>query len=182
MLKLEDNPPILFPENAEISEIEGQWKVAHTKSRNEKALARALLTWNIPYFLPLIEKVTRRQGRRQKSLLPLFSGYVFFCGNQEDRQKALTTNRIAQVIEVVDQSVLIRDLSQIQKALIQGGRLDLCPHLKSGMRCRVTSGAFVGLEGVLVRKNNLSRLLLQIEMLGQAAALEIDSDLLEPAE
>ena len=182
MLKLEDNPPILFPETTEISEISGKWRVARTKSRNEKALAHALLRWNIPYFLPLIEKVTRRQGRSQKTLLPLFGGYLFFCGDQDDRQKALTTNRIAQVIEVVDQSVLIRDLTQIQKALSQGARLDPCPHLKSGMRCRVTSGVFAGLEGILVRKKNLSKLLLNIEMLGQAASLEIDSDLLEPAE
>ena len=63
MLKLSDNPPILYPEYETIEEIEGQWWVAKTKSRNEKALAQALLHMEIPYFLPLRQKVYKRRGR-----------------------------------------------------------------------------------------------------------------------
>ena len=182
MLKLEDNPPILYPETSEITEIYGQWWVAHTKSRNEKALAQILRRWDIPYFLPQIEKISRGRGRHSKSMLPLFSGYVFFSGNHDTRYQAMTTNRIANIIEVIDQNGLIKDLAQIHKALSSGVQLDPHPHLKAGMACRIIAGPLMGLEGILIRKKSVSRLILKVEILGQGAGMEIDADMLEPLE
>ncbi|MBN1845508.1 MAG: hypothetical protein JW810_07475 [Sedimentisphaerales bacterium] len=180
MIKLEDNPPILYPVNACLQDICGQWWVAHTKARNEKSLAWFLAKSEIAYFLPLREKVTVHKNRRFTSMLPLFSGYLFFSGDVESRYTALSSNRIAQVIEVVDQDRLIGELSQIHRALSGGARLDPHPYLKTGHRCRVTGGPLAGTEGILIQKKNLTKLILQIEILGQAAAVEIDGDLLEP--
>ncbi|MCK5269229.1 MAG: hypothetical protein KAJ46_00535 [Sedimentisphaerales bacterium] len=182
MLKLSENPPIIYPNDVKIEEIEGQWRVAHTKSRNEKALAMALGKWEIPYFLPLTEKVTRRKQRVFKSLLPLFSGYVFFCGGQDQRHQAMTTNRIANIIEVTDQTKLITELSNIQAAMASGLPIDPHPHLKTGNRCRVIAGPLMGFEGIVIRKKNQTKILLEIDILGQAAAVEIDSELLERVE
>jgi len=182
MLKITENPPILYPDVASVADISGQWWVAHTKARNEKALAWNLLQAQISFFLPLREKLTVRKGRRYKSLLPLFSGYVFFCGDLQSRHKALTTNRIAQVIDVVDQSRLIHDLSQIHTVLSKGVRLDPHPYLKKGDRCRVTAGPLAGMEGLLLHKKNLTKLVLKVDILGQAASVEIDADLLESIE
>lgn len=179
MLKLEDNPPILFPEVSCLEDLDGLWWVAHTKARNEKALAWFLAKMDISYFLPLREKVSVRKSRRYKALLPLFSGYVFFNGDQDSRYSALTSNRIAQVIEVSDQLNLVHELTQIHKALDKGAQLDPHPHLKKGDRCRVISGPFEGTEGLLLQKKNLTKLVLQVDILGQAAAMEIDADLLE---
>lgn len=180
MLKKIDNPPILYPDGVEIADMADLWWVAHTKARNEKALAHLLCRWEIPYFLPLVEKVSHRKGRRFESLLPLFSGYVFFCGDIDARYRALTSNRIAQVLEVPDQAGLVKELIPIYQALSRGLPVDAHPYLKSGVRCRVKGGPLVGYEGIVVRKKNVTRILLQVEMLGQAAAVEIDADLLEP--
>lgn len=180
MLKLSENPPILFPEDANLKEIEGQWWVAHTKSRNEKALAWNLAKREIAYFLPLLQKTSRRKGRTYKTLHPLFSGYLFFCGDIEKRQLALMTNRIAQVIEVADQETLIQELVSIHQALSSGLPVDPHPHIKSGDRCRVIDGPLKGAEGFFDRKKNQTRILLQVDILGQCAAVEIDSELLEP--
>jgi hypothetical protein len=37
----------------------------------------------------------------------------------------------------------------------------------------------MGLEGIVVRSNNAIRLVLQIDILGQAASVEIDVDMIE---
>ena len=182
MLKFSETPPILYPDVASVANISGLWWVAHTKARNEKALAWNLMQAQISYFLPLREKLTVRKGRRYKSLLPLFSGYVFFCGDSDCRYRALTTNRIAQVIEVKDQDSLIHELIQIYTALSKGVRLDPHPYLKKGDRCRVTAGPLAGMEGLLMQKKNLTKLVLKVDILGQAAAVEIDADLLEPVD
>lgn len=180
MLKTEDNPPILFPEGVGLLEIAGPWWVAHTKSRNEKALAWWLNKHGVGYFLPLSEKLHRSRGRKYTCMVPLFAGYVFFAGDAQQRQTALASNRIANVIEVVDQSRLVRNLVQISDALGRGVVLDPHPYLKTGQSCRVTAGPLAGLEGIIVRKKEAARLVLQIDMLGQAASVEIDADTIEP--
>ena len=182
MLKIEDNPPILHPAFEDLKEIQGQWWVARTKSRHEKVLAQAFLKWDIPYFLPLIEKVSKNKGRVQKSMLPLFGGYLFFCGNEEIHYRAMTTNRIAQNIRVLDHDGFIDDLVNIKLAISSGLAVETYSDLVTGKRCRVIAGPLMGIEGVVIKRKNLSRIIIQIDMLGQAASVEVDLALLESVE
>ena len=179
VLKPQDNPPAVYPEGAMIEEIEGRWWVAHTKSRNEKSLAWDLLKRGTPYFLPMVEKVQSKSGRKVKSVLVLFSGYLFFCGSENNRYGAMTTNRIASTIEVPDQEGLIKELSSIQRAMSGPKQLDPFPYLQVGQRCVVKSGPLRGVEGLLVRRKNIDRLVLRVQVLGQAVSTEIDASLLE---
>lgn len=179
VLKPQDNPPAVYPEAALITEMKGTWWVAHTKARNEKSLAWDLLKRDTSYFLPMVEKVRVLRGRRVKSVLVLFPGYLFFCGTQEHRYKAMTTNRIATTIEVLDQQSLVKELSNIQTAMTGPKQLDPFPYLQVGRRCTVTAGALKGVEGLLVRRKNVDRLVLRVQVLGQAVSTEIDASLVE---
>ena len=180
MLKESENPPIIWPEAQSISDFTGLWWVAHTKSRNEKALAQDLVAKNISYFLPMTWKVQRRSHRTFRSLLPLFSGYLFFCGQEAERVELLRTNRVANVIEVKDQEKLLGELMQFERALRAGAPLTPYKYIKAGQRCRVIAGPLLGLEGIVIQIKSVARLILQIDMLGQAASVEIDIDLIEP--
>jgi transcription antitermination factor NusG len=182
LLKASENPPIIWPETESISDFVGQWWVAHTRSRNEKALAHDLIGKNINYFLPMTWKVRRRSHRTIRSLLPLFSGYLFFCGNENERIGLLRTNRVANLIEVKDQEKLLDELLQIEYALRAGAPLTPHKYIKTGQRCRVIAGPLLGLEGIVVTTKNATRLVLQINMLGQAASVEIDIDMIEPVD
>ena len=179
MLKLSDNPPILSPLAECLEELTGRWWVAHTKSRCEKAFVFNLIDHGIGYFLPLIERVRISGGKKRQVLHPLFGGYVFFCGDDEDRYRAMTTNRLCSTIEVHDQEDLRAELTAIEKALTGKAQLDPYPTLAVGRRCRIRAGAFQGLEGVVVRRDKLTRIVLQVSILGQGVAMEIDADLLE---
>ena len=179
MLKVTENPPATWPEGKTISDFEGKWWVAHTKSRNEKALAQDLIKHNVCYFLPMIWKILRYKKRKLKSLLPLFGGYIFFCGDEKDRLNALRTNRIANVIEVQDQQKLVQELTQIEKAINSGTLIQPHKYIKKGQQCRVTAGPLAELNGIVVESKGSARLVLQIDMLGQAASVEIDTDTIE---
>jgi transcriptional antiterminator RfaH len=111
--------------------------------------------------------------------MPLFSGYLFFCGQEDQRVELLRTNRVANLIEVIDQEILIDELVQIAQALRSGAPLTPYKYLKAGQKCRVITGPLIGMEGIVVRTKNAIRLVLQIDMLGQAASVEIDLDLIE---
>jgi transcription antitermination factor NusG len=182
LLKPSENPAVSWPEGLAIRNFTGLWWVAHTKSRNEKALAQDLMCKGISYFLPMVWKVRRARGRTLRSLLPLFSGYLFFCGEERQRIEVLRTNRVANIIEVRDQPRLVRELSQIEQALSAG--VDLSPHkyLREGQLCKVIGGALAGLQGIVVRARDKTRLVLQIDMLGQATSVEIGADMIEPVE
>jgi transcriptional antiterminator RfaH len=161
---------------------EGRWWVAHTKSRNEKALAHDLMARNVSYFLPMTWKVRHKSHRTVKSLLPLFTGYLFFCGNDAGRIELLKTNRVANLIEVTDQDGLVNELARFEKALLVGAPLIPHKYLEKGQWCRVIAGPLLGLEGIVVQTKSDTRLVLQIDILGQAASVEIDVDMIEPLE
>jgi transcription antitermination factor NusG len=179
LLKPDENPPVIWPEAESIHDFAGLWWVAHTKSRNEKALAQDLIRKNISYFLPMTWRVRRQKGRTLRSLLPLFSGYLFFCGRESQRIELLRTNRVANLIEVRDQKKLLDELLQFEQALRVGAPLVPYKYIKAGQRCRVIAGPLAGLHGVVVMTKNVTRLVLQVDMLGQAASVEIDVDMVE---
>lgn len=179
MLKVGENPPIISPTAETLRDFLGQWWVIHTKSRNEKALANDLLNREISYFLPMSWKVRKKSRRTIRSLLPLFGGYLFFCGNENQRVEVLRTNRVANLIEVTDQQTLIDELVQIERALRTGAPLTPHKYIQKGQQCKVIAGPLADLVGIVIRAKNATRLLLQVDMLGQAASVEIDIDTIE---
>jgi len=181
MLKLSENPAILTLEVESLTELSGRWWVAHTKARFEKAFAWELHHRDIGYFLPMTERMRVYGGKKQPVMLPLFASYVFFCGSEKNRYIAMTTNRLCQTIEVVDQDNLIEELASIEKALLSKAIIDHYPRLPVGGRCRIISGLMIGTEGVVIeRKDAKARMVLEVTILGQGAVMEIDADLLEP--
>jgi transcription antitermination factor NusG len=182
MLSLRDNPAPKHPADLELTAFPGRWWVAHTKARNEKALARDLTERGIPYYLPLIGKTIRSGRRKLKSLLPAFPGYLFFAdGDTDFRYVVMTTNRVAHTIEVRDQARLVHELLQIERAVTKGD-FDPHPFVREGRRVVVRHGPFRGIEGIVVRRGRRARLVLQVDLLGQAIAAEIDADCVEPAD
>jgi transcription antitermination factor NusG len=182
VLKISENPPQVWPQAESIRLFNGLWWVAHTKSRNEKALAHDLKAKNISYFLPMTWRVHRHSHRTIKALLPLFTGYLFFCGSENERVELLKTNRVANLIEVKDQENLIHELVRFEQALRAGAPLTPHKYLRKGQWCRVIAGPLLGLEGIIVQTKGDTRLVLQINLLGQAASVEIDIDMIEPVE
>jgi len=168
-----------WPPDKSIGDFADQWWVAHTKSRNEKALAQDLIGKNICYFLPMSWRAHRRKGRTFRSLLPLFSGYLFFCGQENQRIEVLRTNRVANLIEVKDQRKLVAELLQVEQALRAGASLLPHKYIKAGQLCRVIAGPLADLQGIIVKTKGSARLVLQIDMLGQATSAEIDVDMVE---
>ncbi|MGD9110608.1 MAG: hypothetical protein PVG93_06670, partial [Phycisphaerales bacterium] len=144
--------------------------------------AHDLIAKDINYFLPMIWKVRHIRGRKIKSLLPLFSGYLFFCGGEKQRLELLRTNRVANIIEVKDQQTFLDELADIEHAIRAGAALERHKYIKAGQQCRVISGPLKNLEGIVLQTRTGMRLILKVEMLGQAASVEVDADSIELVE
>lgn len=163
-------------------QVSKQWWVAHTKGRFEKAFARDLHARGIGFFLPLVEQKRFSGGRKRRVHAPLFPSYVFFAGDEDDRYQALATNRLCQVIKVIDQQAMVCELMALEKALASKKTITRYPHVAVGKRCRVRAGALKGVEGTVIQFDRATHLVLQVSMLGQGASLTIEPELLEPAD
>jgi transcription antitermination factor NusG len=180
MLKLSDNPPVLHPAGKSLRDLPGRWWVAHTKPRSEKALAWDLVDRNVPYFLPMMLRTTFSGGRKRRGMIALFPGYLFICVSDTQRQAALMTNRVCRMIEVADQQTLLNELHALERALSEGAQFDLYPFAVVGQRCRIRTGPFEGIEGTIVSRDRLVKLVLQVSLLGCGAAMELDAGILDP--
>lgn len=159
-----------------------QWRVLHTKSRQEKAVGSYLEASGEDYYLPLIDRVTYVGERRFVSRIPLFPGYVFHCGDLSAAYEAISTRRVCRIIEVRDQERILREIEQVRAALERGAHAELAATPRTGLRFRVAAGPFAGIVGLACRELGDNRLALEIRVLGQSAVIEIDGDLLEPVD
>jgi transcription antitermination factor NusG len=157
-----------------------RWWVARTRSRQEKHLARHLLQWEVPYYLPQREHRFRVADRWRISFLPLFTGYVFLHGNLHDRLTALRSNRIVHLIEAPDPDELAIQLRSLWLLQMTGEPLVPHPYIAPGDEVEITHGALRGYRGVVMREKGKYRLVVSITLLRQSVATEIARDALAP--
>ena len=157
----------------------GRWWLVHTKSRNEKALASDLSALGIQYFLPLIQVKRKYASRVCCTDIPLFPGYLFMCGGDDEHYATLMTHRAAAVINVVDQERLRTELRHVYLVTMSSESVDLYPGLRRGRRCRIVRGSLAGLEGIVLRRRGSCRIYVGVEALGQSVELEIDPSMAE---
>lgn len=158
------------------------WWAVYTQHQHEKTVAEMLSGKGFEVFLPLHES-TRRWKDRQKVLsLPLFPCYVFVRAILSRRLQVVTTPGIHMVLSRGEQIEVVPEpeIDAIRKAVQGSWRVEPHPFLKVGERVRVTHGSLEGVEGILVRKKNLFRLVLSVDMLAQSVGVEVSASDVEP--
>jgi transcription antitermination factor NusG len=170
--------PDAFPDD--VFDLASPWLVAHVRSRQEKALARYLGLFSVPFYLPQMEKRLRRSGRTVVSYLPLFAGYLFFRGGDAERQRALRSHLVVNILDASDQDTLHAELAQLRQLQLTDGRLVPHPYLAPGDVVAISEGAFKGYRGTVVREKGRERLVVSVTMIRQSVSVEIDRELLIP--
>ena len=153
-----------------------------TPARQEKAISRDLLGFQVPFYLPLVKKSWISRGREISSHPPLFPGYVFLFGSEEERVRSLTTNRISRVLTIDDPDLLLHDLRQLRQLIVSKAPLTVESRLVPGNHVRVRHGPLAGLEGTVLTRRGETRLLVSINFIQKGASVEVDDFLLEPTD
>jgi transcription antitermination factor NusG len=173
---------MIFSEDVENVEIASdscsEWWALYTRHQHEKIIAESLSTKGFEVFLPLYESVRRWKDRKKILALPLFPCYVFVRASLPRKLQVVTTPGIHMILHRGEQiSPIPEDEIQAIRRAVEGNcRIEPHPFLKCGDRVRVKRGAMEGVEGVLVRKKNLCRLILSVDMLARSVAVEIDGE------
>lgn len=157
------------------------WYALYTRHQHEKMAADLLAKKDFHVFLPLYEATRRWKDRLKKLSLPLFPSYVFVKGGLDRQLQIMMTPGVHSIIAHGGRAAAIPE-EQIEaiKRMVEGPlRTEPHPFLNCGDRVRVKCGPLEGIEGILVRKKNLTRLVLSIEMLMKSVAVEIDGWMVE---
>lgn len=174
--------PDCYPNHLfEMSEIEdGPWWLLYTKSRQEKQLMRHLRQLELLHYAPQIESRKRSPaGRIRTSYIPLFTNYVFLCGEEMARYKAICTGCVIQASEVIDTTTFVHDLKQVYQLIKMGVPLTLESRMSAGQRVRIKNGPFSGYEGIVIRRENETRLLVSVKFMEQGVSAKLDDCQLE---
>jgi transcriptional antiterminator RfaH len=159
----------------------GVWWAFYCRSRQEKQLMRRLRQLAVPFCSPFVSQRSRQAGGRiRTAYVPLFPGYVFAYGNEADRYTAMTTGCVSRWLAVPDGPALIHDLRHIRRLIETDAPLTVESRLEPGVRVRICSGPFLGIEGTVLRRHGQTRLLVAVDFLQQGASVALDECEVEP--
>ena len=151
------------------------WYVVRTRSRHEKIVRDQLVSREVETFLPIAERWSRWKDRRKKVAFPLFPGYCFARFPLVERFRVLNVVGVADLVGVAGRPEPVPDaeVEAIQRLAATTLQYDPHPFLSEGMEVEVVRGPLAGIRGKLLRKDRLTRLVLAVTLIRQAAVVEI---------
>jgi transcription antitermination factor NusG len=163
--------------------LQARWYAAQTCANHEKRVFEQLEQRTVEAYLPRYLSMRRWKDRRVRLELPLFPGYVFVHLALRDRLRVLQTPSVVRLVGFGGQPAPLADheIDKLRQGLAREMRFEPHPYLRIGQRVRVRTGPLQGLEGILVRRKNVSRLVVSIDLIMRSVAAEIDVADLERA-
>ena len=142
---------------------------------------RRLRRLEIAHYSPQIKKRQRSpSGRIRTSFVPLFTNYVFLCGDDDARYEAVCTGCVQKVTEITAAGEFLSDLRQVRDLIDLGVPLTIESRLEPGQQVRVRSGSFAGYEGTVIRREQETRLLVCVRFMEQGVSVKLEDCQLEP--
>lgn len=159
-----------------------RWYAVHTSSRHEQKVAIQLQGKGIEHLLPVYQETHRWHDRRVNLQLPLFPGYLFVRIISGQRLDVLKVPGVSKLVGFQSGPVPIDDaeISALRTGVSSGISLQPHPFLKTGSRVRVRTGSLRGLQGILVRKKDETRIVISVNLIMQSVSMEIDASEVEP--
>jgi transcription antitermination factor NusG len=162
---------------ARASAAEVQWFALWTRSRHEQVVREQLEQKHIEAFLPTITRWSRWKDRKKRIDWPLFPGYCFARFNAHERLPVLKCAGVVNIIsfEGVPAPIPEHEIEGIRQLIESDLAYDPCPMIREGMMVEVVHGPLKGVIGRLLRKNDKARLVLSVDLIGQAVSVEVDA-------
>ena len=158
------------------------WYAIWTRSRHEHVVREQLSRKGFDAFLPTITKWSRWKDRKKKIDWPLFPGYVFARFVADERIGILKVDGVVQIISNngILSPIPEEEIDSIRTLVESELAYDPVPLIKEGEMVRVAHGPLKGVVGRLVRKGAHARLILSVDLIGQAVSVEVDAADVKP--
>jgi len=154
-----------------------RWFAIWTRSRHEQMVREQLERKGYEAFLPTIPKWSRWKDRKKKIDWPLFPGYCFARFKAEDRLPIVKCTGVVTIVSSDGEIIPIPDIEidGVRRLVESDLQYDPCPLISEGTMVEVTHGPLKGVIGRLSRKGQHARLVLAVDLIGQAVSVEVDA-------
>ena len=162
---------------------DAQWFAIWTRSRHEQVVRQQLEQKRVDAFLPTITRWSRWKDRKKKVDFPLFPGYCFARFDPADALPILKCAGVVNIVSFDGKPAPIPEYEVESIRLLVGSELqyDPCPMIHEGMMVEVVHGPLRGVLGRLIRKDApKARLVLSVDLIGQAVSVEVDAADVKP--
>jgi len=135
---------------------------------------------SVESFLPLYRSVRSWKNRRARVELPLFPSYLFIRISVAERLRVLEVPGVVHIVSFHGMPVAVPD-EQIEalRMALELRRSEPYPYLAAGGRIRIKAGPLQGLEGVVVRHNSHTRIIVSVDFIQRSTAVELSPGDLE---
>ncbi len=153
-----------------------RWFAVYTRSHHEKSVAEQLRGRGIEHFLPLYTSVRRWKDRVKTLQMPLFAGYLFVKVFPSQFLNVLQAHGVSRLVgSPKPEPLQDQEIRQLQAWLSLPIGVEPHPYLRIGQWVRVCRGPLADVEGILIRKKNVFRLVVAIDLIQRSVALEVDA-------
>jgi transcription termination/antitermination protein NusG len=156
---------------------DARWFAIWTRSRHEQVVREQLERGAVETFLPTITRWSRWKDRKKKIDWPLFPGYCFARFDASARLPILKCNGVVNIVSFDGEPAPIpeQEIESLRLLVATDLAYDPCPLIREGMMVEVVHGPLRGVIGRLVRKGSHARLVLAVDLIGQAVSVEVDA-------
>ena len=153
------------------------WFALWTRSRHEQVVRQQLEQKHIEAFLPTVTRWSRWKDRKKQIDWPLFPGYCFARFDPGERLPVLKGTGVVNIISFEGEPAAIpeNEIEGIRQLVESDLAYDPCPMIHEGMMVEVMHGPLKGVAGRLIRKGAHARLVLSVDLIGQAVSVEVDA-------
>ena len=133
-------------------------------------------------FLPTITRWSHWKDRRKRIAWPLFPGYCFARFDPKARLPILKLPGVVSIVSIEGEPapIPVHEIASIRQLVESELAYDPCPLIREGSLVEVTHGPLKGVVGRLMRKDERARLVLSVDLIGQAVSVEVDAGDVKP--
>ena len=158
--------------------MEKSWLALYTKPRSEFKAEEQLITSNIITYLPTITRVKQWSDRKKKITEPLFRGYIFIYGDEQERLISVEKQAIVRCLFDGGRPARIPDwqIENIRKMLDSDSEVIVHDGIVPGAKVIIKSGAFEGVIGTVINESSGKSISVSIDLLNRSIIAHLKDD------
>ena len=158
-----------------------QWIAIYTKPRHEKTVLSQFEEKGIDSYLPLIRQKHRWSDRMKWVETPIFKSYIFACIDLKDNLEVLQTRGVNHIVKFHNAIAVIPEIqiNNLKKMIVGGFDPYPSDYFVKGDEVKVVGGPLRGLNGIVSRNDTPDKLIIKIDAIQHAVAVQIESKYLK---
>ncbi len=158
-----------------------QWIAVYTKPRHEKTVLNQFEEKGIESYLPLIRQKHRWSDRMKWVETPIFKSYIFACIELKNNLEVLQTRGVHNIVKFQNKIAVIPEIqiTNLRKMLVGGFDPYPSDYFVKGDEVEVVGGPLRGINGIVSRSDSPDKLIIKIDVIRHAVAVQIESKFLK---